>query len=73
MTPREILAYTVEELKAAYVRTQNDPRQDGYNKVRAYHINLFETMLQVDGEVMDEHRKLAIAILDDLKPGWNRK
>lgn len=72
MTPREILAFAVEELKAEYRRTRNDPRQEGFNKVRGYHITLFETMLETGGEVSEEHRRLAIAILDDLKRGWNR-
>lgn len=73
MTPREILAFAVEELKAEYVRTRHDPRQEGFNKIRGYHITLFETVLQTGGEVSEEHRKLAIAILDDLKRGWNHR
>ena len=72
MTPREILAFAVEELKAEYRRTRNDPRQEGFNKVRGYHITLFETILETGGKVSEEHRRLAIAILDELKRGWNR-
>lgn len=72
MTTREVVAYAVEELKAKYLQTRHDLREEGFNRIRGYHITLFETILQAGGEVSEEHRRLAIAILDELKPGWNR-
>lgn len=72
MTPHEIVLYAVEQLKIAYTNDSHKPHMAGLNQVRAGHVRRLELILSSGGEIDEEIRPLAAAILDELKPGWNR-
>lgn len=72
VTAKEVIEYALETLKAEYVKTQHVARFHEINKVRAYHIHIFEISARSGQQISEEHRRLAIALLDEMKPGWNR-
>lgn len=71
VTKDEVVFFAVELLKAAYIRDANHPRFDAMNKIRQLHINQFEVALR-QADKSEEIRQLAVSLLDELKPGWNR-
>ena len=82
VTPKEVLQAAVDSIKEALVRTQRVPSLHLVNKIRECHLLILEAAVsgyskETSEETVNKRVQwdlvLARTVLDELKPGWNRK